>query len=137
MKMLIAKLVIRYRELFVYCLIGCTGAMLDFVIYALLMNVASLHYQPANFLSVSFGIVNNFFLNRHFNFKVKDRLVVRLVSFYAVGMFGWATSAVLLWLFVERLGLKEILAKLVTIIFVIILQFTLNKSITFRKGVSL
>ncbi len=123
----------KYRELIVYCLIGCTGATLDFVVYAGLTHGMELHYQIANFLSVSFGIVNNFFLNRHFNFKVKDRVGARLASFYAVGMIGWALSAALLWLFIERLSMNPLIAKLGTIVFVTVVQFSLNKFITFKK----
>ena len=124
----------RYRELVVYCMIGCTGAGLDFVIYAILTGYCGLHYQIANFISVSFGIINNFFLNRQFNFKTKDKIVARLCSFYAVGMFGWALSATLLWLFIEKMGINTIIAKIVTIFFVTIVQFCLNKFITFKKS---
>lgn len=130
---MLKELFAKYRQLIVYCMIGCTGASLDFVVYALLTNVAELHYQVANFLSVSFGIINNFFLNRQFNFKTKDKVLARLCSFYAVGMFGWVLSAVCLWLFIEKIGLNTIVAKLGTIFFVTVVQFCLNKFITFKK----
>ena len=107
---IIKKLFNKYRELVVYCMIGCTGAGLDFIIYAVLTNFVGLHYQLANFFSVSFGIINNFFLNRHFNFKTKDRLFARLCSFYAVGMFGWALSAFCLWLLIEKMCLNALVA---------------------------
>lgn len=123
----------RYRQLVVYCIIGCSGATLDFVVYALLSNVVNLHYQIANFVSVSFGIVNNFFWNCYFNFKTKDRVVKRLISFYAVGMFGWALSAGSLWLLIEVLKLNHLVGKLCTIAFVTVVQFCLNKFYTFRK----
>jgi len=128
-KLLFAK----YRQLIVYCIIGCTGATLDFVVYALLTNVAGMHYQIANFLSVSFGIINNFFWNCYFNFKMKDKILKRLVSFYSVGMFGWALSAGCLWLFVEVMSINVLIAKLGTIFFVTVVQFCLNKFITFKK----
>lgn len=128
-KLLFAK----YRQLVVYCMIGCTGATLDFVVYALLTNVAGMHYQLANFLSVSFGIINNFFWNCYFNFKTKDKILKRLVSFYSVGMFGWALSAGCLWLFIEVMSVNVLIAKLGTIFFVTVVQFCLNKFITFRK----
>lgn len=133
MKKVMVQLFEKYRELIVYCMIGCTGAALDFVIYALLTHCFGVHYQLANFLSVSFGIINNFFLNRHFNFKIKDRMGARLLSFYSVGMFGWAMSATLLWLFIGRMGLNTLVAKLSTIVFVTVVQFCLNKFITFKK----
>lgn len=131
---MIERMFQRYRELIAYCAIGCTGATLDFVVYALLTNFAGLHYQLANILSVSFGIVNNFFLNRQFNFRTKDRTLARLCGFYAVGMFGWALSAGLLWLFIEQMTLNTLVAKLGTIVFVTIVQFCLNKFITFRAS---
>ena len=127
------ELFVKYRQLIMYCMIGCTGATLDFVVYALLANVFVMHYQTANFLSVSFGIINNFFLNRQFNFKTKNRVLTRLFSFYVVGILGWALSALCLWLFVEKICLDALVAKLGTIFFVIVVQFSLNKCITFRK----
>ena len=127
------RLLNRYRELILYCLIGCTGATLDFVIYAVLTEWAGLHYQLANFISISFGIVNNFFWNYFFNFKTHDHLLVRLASFYCVGMFGWSLSAGCLWLFIEQLHLNVLVAKLGTIAFVTIVQFCLNKFITFKR----
>lgn len=127
------QLLVRYRQLILYCIIGCTGAALDFIIYALLTKNIGLHYQLANFLSVSFGIINNFFWNCYFNFKTKDKILKRLASFYSVGMFGWALSAGCLWLFIEVMGLNGLVAKLGTIFFVTVVQFCLNKLITFRK----
>lgn len=124
----------RCRELIVYCMIGCTGAGLDFAIYAALAYWSGMHYQIANFISVSFGILNNFFLNYFFNFKAKGRMLVRLVCFYSIGMFGWVLSVFGLWMFIERIGMNAIAAKLGTIVFVTIVQFCLNKFITFRKN---
>ena len=123
----------RYRELAIYCIIGCSGAGLDFVVYTVLTTVVGLHYQFANFFSVSFGIINNFFWNYFFNFEVKDKMLRRLASFYCVGMFGWALSALLLWLLIEKAGVNGIVAKLGTIVFVTVVQFSLNKFITFKK----
>ena len=104
------------------------------MVYASLTHGVGWHYQIANFLSVSFGIINNFFLNRHFNFKVQDRMDARLASFYAVGMLGWALSAALLWLFVTCFSMNSLIAKLGTIVFVTAVQICLNKFITFKKG---
>ena len=124
----------KYRELFLYCIIGCSGCGLDFVVYAILTSCTGLHYQLANLISVSFGIVNNFFLNYFFNFKTRDHLLVRLASFYCVGMIGCALSAACLWLFIECIGVNQLLAKLGTIFFVTVVQFGLNKFITFKKA---
>ena len=121
------------RELVMYCIIGCTGAGLDFALYTALTDGVGFHYQLANFSSVSFGIINNFLLNYFFNFRTKDRMFIRLVSFYVVGMAGWTLSAICLWLFIEQFAMSAIVAKLGTIAFVTVVQFCLNKFITFKK----
>ncbi len=124
----------KYRELILYCMIGCTGAALDFIVYASLTRFAHVHYQWANLISVSFGIINNFFLNARFNFRTRDRLLLRFASFYLVGMTGWAISAGCLHLFIGILDFNEIAAKLLTIFIVTAIQFLMNKFITFKKG---
>lgn len=130
---LILAILKKYRVLVVYCVIGCTGATLDFLVYAGLTSFVGLHYQFANFIGVTFGIVNNFIWNYYFNFKVRNHFFLRLASFYGVGMVGCTLSAGCLWLFVEKFALNTLIAKLGTIFFVTIVQFCLNKFITFKR----
>lgn len=124
------------RELILYCMIGCTGATLDFVSYAVLNGWIGLHYQLSNFIGTNLGIINNFFLNRQFNFKAKNCIILRLMSFYAVGTMGWALGAGCLWFLIERTKVNSFVAKLVTIVVVTVVQFCLNKYVTFRKRAS-
>ncbi len=60
----------RIQHLVQYCMIGCLGAGMDFVLYTLLIEQTSLHYQVVNILSTSVGICNNFIWNAFLNFKV-------------------------------------------------------------------
>ena len=133
MKKGIYSFIMRYREIALYCLIGYSGASLDFAAYVALSKFFGLHYQCANLISVSIGITNNFFLNFFFNFKVRDRIAIRFVRFYCIGMFGWMLSAAMLWMLVEVLSINALVAKIGTIFFVTAVQFVLNKFITFRK----
>ena len=115
-------------------MIGCVGAGLDFCLFSALTIWGGLHHQIANIISISLGIVTNFFLNYSFNFKSRGKLLLRLLSFYLVGLSGLGLSAVLLWLFIDRLGMAAMVSKIATIFFVTVMQYTLNKTISFRKG---
>lgn len=126
-------LIRKFRELFLYGIIGASCATLDFLIYTLLLYISSGHHiLLANSISVTCGIVTSFLLNRQYNFKVKDKLIKRFVSFLTVGIIGlMISSALIIWL-VDEMNINMLIAKLMTIIVVSLVQFILNKFITFK-----
>jgi len=123
----------RRRNFITYAVIGVSGATLDFVLFEIFLW-AGLSMQIANFISVSAGITNNFFLNARLNFRVSDQLLRRFAAFYAVGMVGLALSAAILELGVGWLGFSARIAKASSIVIVVVTQYSLNKVLAFRRG---
>lgn len=128
------KAVAKRREFLFYSLIGASGALLDFLVYCALIRWLGWHHQAANLAGITCGITNNFWLNARFNFKTGDRLGWRFLSFYGVGCFGLALSALMLYFGVDRLNLDKTLAKLATIFAIVIVQYNLNRMVSFRKA---
>lgn len=126
----------RNRQFILYCLIGASGVTLDFLVYSLLLRTAGLGYQAANAVGYSSGTLLSFFLNAHVNFKTRDWVALRLFSFCMVALLGWAASAGTLFLLVARLGLDKYISKLASLVVVVILQYNLNRLISFRKSSS-
>ncbi|MDR0604905.1 MAG: GtrA family protein [Bacteroidales bacterium] len=125
----------RYRNFILYGIIGGISASLDFGIYTLLCKLG-LNYQIANLISIHCGIFCSFILNRTYNFKTKDRTLLRFRSFYIIGMTGWILSVVILYVMIDIKEWNAIYAKLLVVVVVAISQFLLNKFITFRKSKS-
>ena len=121
------------RIFFIYGMIGCVSTAIDFALFALLTRRLGLHYQFANVISVALSLLNGFLCNWHFNFKVRGKFFLRMASFYAVGMFGWLAGAIQLWLFVEIAKMDALISKLLAIAICTLVQFALNKSVTFGK----
>ena len=124
----------RNRQFILYCVIGASGVTLDFLVYSLLVKTAVLEYQAANAAGYASGTLLSFFLNAHLNFKTRDRIALRLFSFCAVALLGWAASAGTLYALVARLGLDKYLSKLATLAVVVALQYNLNRLVSFRKS---
>lgn len=122
----------RFRHLILYGIIGGFCAALDFAIYSVLCHYDLLPYLWANAISVHVGIFTSFVLNRQRNFKIKDKTPLRFLSFYIVGLTGLGISSVMLYLMVDYAQWNEIACKLITIVVVALVQFFLNKYITFR-----
>ena len=133
MKQYIHILYTRYRNLILYGIIGGSCATLDFIVYSALCYWDVLPYLWANIISIHIGIFTSFVLNRSLNFKVKNKTAIRFLSFYAIGLIGLAISELMLYLMVTVGHLNEIVCKIASIVVVALIQFILNKYITFRN----
>ena len=134
MKEKLLNLLRNNQQLVKYGIIGCLCVGIDFFTYWLLLQIIKVPYLYANIISVHCGIFTSFFLNRHFTFKVKNKTLLRFISFYIIGIIGLAISSGLLILFVEKIELNELVSKAITVIIVALIQFLLNKYISFRDG---
>lgn len=130
----IKQLYSRFRNLILYGIIGGFCAALDFGVYSVLCYWDFMPYMVANIISIHIGILTSFALNRSINFKVTDKVTTRFLSFYMVGLVGLGISEGMLYLMVTKGGWNEIVCKLVSIVVVALIQFLLNKYITFRSA---
>ena len=119
-------------ELILYGIIGAISASIDFALFYVLAVRLGIYYIAANCMSVLGGILTSFTLNRSFNFRVKDKTVVRFGLFFTCGMLGLALSNIILWVGVKSC-LTEIITKMVSIFIVALIQFLFNKFVTFRQ----
>jgi putative flippase GtrA len=123
------------RRFCLYCLIGASGATLDFVIYSAIVKWGGGRYQIANAIGYASGTSLSFILNTSFNFKVRDWLAVRLLSFFGVASLGWAASAGMLQMTIGWLGWNKYFSKLLTMGVSLLLQYNLNRLLSFRGSV--
>ena len=130
----IIELYFRFRNIILYGIIGGFCAALDFGVYTVLCYWNIMPYLWANVISIHVGIFTSFILNRSLNFKVKDRVAARFLSFYIVGVIGLGISELMLYLMVTISGWNELICKLLSIIVVALTQFILNRYITFKTN---
>ena len=121
----------RHRSFVLYSVIGCSGVLLDLLVFLVLYNVFGMHEQLATAISTTLGIVNNFLLNSFFNFRVRDGMLRRFLRFYAVGIVGIGITAALLGVFSTWLGVDPNIVKVVALPVVVAFQFTMNRKWSF------
>ena len=122
-------------QLLLYCICGGIGVTADYFVYysALTFGV---WYQTANIFGYSSGTLVSFFLNRKITFGIRDKLAYRLAMFLGVAVIGFSVSAVMLWFLVDLMLVDARIAKLLTLPVVVIIQFSMNRRITFFKNTS-
>lgn len=121
------------RKLALYAVCGGSGVVLDFSVYTLLVT-GGVWYQLANIAGYASGTILSFFLNRAITFRVKDAPMRRFLIFVAVAAFGFLVSSAVLWLLIDLMAIDAIIAKVVTLVFVVAIQFSLNSLVTFRSN---
>ena len=132
MKRFLKTIYDKFHYLILYGIIGMFSAGLDFVIYTLLIKFVGLHYLIANGISVLAGISTSFYLNRNYNFKVKDHVKRRFIMFLIVGLCGLLMSAIILYICIDLLKIDELISKVLSIVLVVFFQFLVNRYLTFK-----
>lgn len=126
-----------HRKTFLtYAVIGVSGIVLDTLIFIFLVYALKVNAALATIISTSCGIINNFFWNAVYNFKTKDHLWRRFLTFYGVGLAGIIASALVLLLFADIFALNALVVKLVSLPPIVIGQYFLNKHISFGERTS-
>lgn len=120
------------KEGFFYGIIGLTTSTIDSLTFVLLRNIG-LGLFISNFIGINVGITLSFLLNTFLNFKQKDHLLKKCISFFTVGYVGLCISMLIMFIFVKKLECDELIVKVASIIIVAAIQFVLNKLITYRK----
>jgi len=120
------------RQVVRYGFIGALCASLDLSLFLLLVYFG---YSPPIVGSVTYliGTLTSYLFNRKLTFNKADKTLLRAVLFIFVSLIGAAlTSVLLIW--TEGLaGLSPLFWRLATLPFIFLIQFMLNKYITFSK----
>ena len=121
-----------FVQLVKYVLIGVLGLVVDFGIYTILTHF-KMNVEIANIISSTCGIINNFLWNSYTNFKVHDRMILRFISYFIVGQITTLFTTISLFVFVTKLGYPHLMVKVIATFMATLIQFVINKVVTFRK----
>lgn len=122
-----------FIQLVKYVLIGILGLIVDFGVYTVLTHF-TINVEIANIISSTCGIINNFFWNSYANFKVHDRLILRFISYFLVGQITTIFTTISLFIFATKMGFPHLIVKIIATFVATLIQFIINKIITFRKS---
>lgn len=122
-----------FIQLVKYGLIGVLGLVVDFGVYTLLAVLLKINPEFSNFISSSCGLINNFFWNSYTNFKVNDHMWRRFFEYYLVGQITTLFTTLSIFIFVTLCHQNTVAVKVISTIVATLLQFGVNKKITFKK----
>jgi len=121
-----------HRQLALYIVIGLSAVALDYGVFDALITFAGISKAASTVLSMSCSTVYAFSLNAFLNFKTHDNLHVRFLAYSGVSIIAMTLSAVLLFVFADKLGFDGRIVKILSMPPIVVLQYLLNKRYSFR-----
>lgn len=134
----IKELINKYQELIKYLVIGVVTTVINYIVFALLVNTIKIDMHISNIIAWIISVIFAYFTNKLFVFESKsfkfDVIGKEIVTFGAARIFSLLLEEVILYVFVDRLRMEKLLIKLIANIIVIIVNYILSKFIIFKKG---
>jgi putative flippase GtrA len=119
-------------QLVKFCLVGGTGYAVNLVVFAVCFELLHMHHLVAATCAFAVAVLNNFWWNRHWTFKVRrGRAGFQAARFFAVSIVAFLFAAGVLELLVSVAGVPAVLAQAISIAAATPLNFAGNKMWSF------
>jgi putative flippase GtrA len=124
----------KHRNVINYGVIGVSAIVVDVSFFFIFYNFLFIPPMIATVLSVLVAMVYAFTLNAVYNFKTKDLIKARFLSYTVVSVFGMIASAMIIAVLVS-LAIDANIAKIISLPPIVVLQYIFNKTFTFKETV--
>ena len=122
-----------FRQLIKYGLIGILNVAIYWSIFEIMTRIYDVHYLYANTIASIVSFFNGLYFNRRWTFRSQTHWLRDASYFVVIFMACFIVQSGTLVVCVERFGMDPQLAKYIGIVVFALLNFTLNKYVTFRK----
>lgn len=133
----IRKLIVKYKELLLYGIVGVATTLINIAVFWLCNSVLDIHFAVANVIAWVLSVLFAFFANKIFVFESRDwtraGVLREAFTFFISRAASLLVDEGLMWLFIPVLGWPELAAKIVSNIVVIIINYFLGKFWVFHK----
>jgi putative flippase GtrA len=129
MRLLKMPLVLQFVK---FGVVGVSNTLIFFLVYTLLLKVFGVWYLAASGIGFAVGAINGFLWNRAWTFRGHVGDALTPVRWFVVQTSGLLANLGLVYLFVDGVGLGELVGQAVTIVIVTVVTFLANRAWTFR-----
>lgn len=119
-----------YIQIFKFVVVGGIATLIDWIIYFVLFNYFHIFPLISNIISYSISVIYNFIMSVKWVFDTKDKSMKRLLfEFIVLSLLGLIISEFIIWLFLEILYFNSIIAKILSTLIVMVINFILRKKV--------
>ncbi|AIM25276.1 GtrA family protein [Melissococcus plutonius] len=127
----------KYKELIAYLVFGGLTTVINIVVFFICQNILAIDYKISNaiawFLSVLFAFITNKYLVFKSKQKDKRSFIKEMALFYWYRFVSFIIDMGMMIFFVDLLHTTDMLAKVITQIVIIIINYVFSKLFIFSK----
>lgn len=122
------------REFIRYLLVGGSATLIDWSLFYIFAIVLGIYYQVALVISFSISCIFNYYFSRIFTFRSKSQKIFSQFSLFLLVIAIYLSMSIfLMFIFVELILIEKMISKILTTGFMLIVNYLLNKYLTFNK----
>lgn len=131
------ELLSKYKEIIAYLFFGVLTTIVNIVVYFVCTSVLGLNYLVANAISWVVSVAFAYVTNRTWVFQSKVKgfsaIVREMTAFVGCRLLSGAMDMVIMFVSVDVIGIPDSVAKFITQVAVVVLNYLFSKLIIFRK----
>lgn len=131
------ELLIKYKEVISYLFFGVLATVVNIAVYFLCTEVVHMNYLVANALSWAAAVAFAYVTNRTWVFASKVRgfkaIIKEMSAFVGCRILSGAMDMAIMFISVDMIGISDRIAKLITQVVVVVLNYIFSKLIIFRE----
>ena len=111
-----------------FAVVGVANTLVDVGVFALLSQLLGVNRYLANAISYGAGMLNSYIWNRSWTFKTRQKFwSPTLLRFVVVNLAMFGLSTGLLWLCAGQLGFHELVAKGISVVITMGVNFVISR----------
>jgi putative flippase GtrA len=123
-----------WYQLVKFCVVGGSGYVVNLCVFAICVNLLSMHHLVAATCAFVVAVANNFWWNRHWTFGAGGgHAGFQAARFFTVSVVAFLFAAVVLEVLVSAAGVQELPAQAIAIVAATPLNFIGNKMWSFAR----
>ena len=115
-----------------YFFVGGSAAVVDLLIFTILVRYVDLHYILAAFIAYMCGLIWNHVLCVVWIFESKHQRMRELLTVFGIALGGLLWTWLILYIAITLLGIDSVISKMISQILVLFWNFSMRKFYVFQ-----
>lgn len=127
----------KYKEVLLYLFFGGVTTVVNYGVFVLCGHVLHMDVVPANIIAWVIAVIVAFVTNKLWVFESKSWNIKtagkEFGEFVLARLSTLVIETILLWIFVDKLHVNDLIMKIITNIIVVVLNYIFSKFIIFKR----